>query len=269
VGVAGELYVGGAGLARGYLGRPGLTAERFVPDPFSVDGGARMYRTGDLGRWRADGTLEFLGRTDFQVKLRGYRIELGEIEARLAEHPGVREAVVVAREDAPGDRRLVAYIVAPDSVGADALRESLAERLPEHMVPAAYVRLEALPLTPSGKVDRKALPAPEGDAFVTRGYEAPVGNTEEALAEIWAEVLGVERVGRNDHFFKLGGHSLLAVRVISHVRQALGVEVAIADLFEKPVLSALAQHVVHAMLAQFDPEELAQLSALVDDDTAG
>jgi amino acid adenylation domain-containing protein len=268
-GVSGELYVGGAGLARGYLGRHGLTAERFVPDPFSVDGGARMYRTGDLGRWRADGTLEFLGRTDFQVKLRGYRIELGEIEAALRSHDAVRDAVVLAREDAPGDRRLVAYIVAPDSVEADALRESLAERLPEHMVPAAYVRLEALPLTPSGKVDRKALPAPEGDAFVTRGYEAPVGNTEQALAEIWAEVLGVERVGRNDHFFKLGGHSLLAVRVISHVRQALGVEVAIADLFEKPVLSALAQHVVHAMLAQFDPEELAQLSALVDDDTAG
>ncbi|HVG44860.1 MAG TPA: amino acid adenylation domain-containing protein, partial [Longimicrobium sp.] len=218
-GVAGELYVGGTGVARGYFGRPGLTAERFVPDPFSVEPGARLYRTGDLGRRRADGTLEFLGRNDFQVKVRGFRVELGEIEARIAAYPGVREAVVLARENVPGDTRLVAYLVGADSVEADALRASLAERLPEHMVPAAYVRLEALPLTPNGKLDRKALPAPEGDAFARRGYEAPVGETEQALAEIWSELLGVEQAGRWDHFFELGGHSLLAVRVISRVRQ--------------------------------------------------
>ncbi|MBW3656663.1 MAG: amino acid adenylation domain-containing protein, partial [Gemmatimonadetes bacterium] len=222
VGVAGELYVGGAGVARGYLNRPGLTAERFVPDAFGREAGARLYRTGDVARRRADGMLEYLGRNDFQAKVRGYRIELGEIEARLAEHPQVREAVVVAREDAAGDTRLVAYVVGPDSVAADALRVSLAERLPEHMVPAAYVRLEALPLTPNGKVDRKALPAPEGDAYARRGYEAPVGETEGALAEIWSELLGVERVGRCDNFFALGGHSLLAVRVISRMRQVLG-----------------------------------------------
>ncbi|MFL5383165.1 MAG: non-ribosomal peptide synthetase, partial [Longimicrobiaceae bacterium] len=267
VGVPGELCLGGASVARDYLGRPGLTAERFVPDPFSAQPGARLYRTGDRVRWLADGSVEFLGRTDFQVKIRGFRIEPGEIEARLAEHPEVRESVVLAREDAPGEKRLVAYVVGGEAASAEALRAHLSERLPEYMVPAAYVRLDALPLTPNGKVDRRALPAPEGDAFPARGYEAPVGETEQALAEIWAEVLGVERVGRHDHFFELGGHSLLAVRVISRVRQVLGAEVGIADIFEKPVLSTLAQHVVYAQLAQFDPEELARLGALLDDDS--
>ncbi|HEY7767620.1 amino acid adenylation domain-containing protein, partial [Longimicrobium sp.] len=266
VGVAGKLYVGGAGVARGYLDRPALTAERFVPDPFGGDPGARLYRTGDLARWRGDGVVEFLGRNDFQVKVRGFRVELGEIEARLREHPSVSEAVVAARAEGAGDTRLVAYVVGSDSVEIDALRSYLSERLPEYMVPAAYVRLDALPLTASGKLDRKALPAPEGDAFVTRGYQAPVGETEEELAAIWAEVLGVEQVGRHDHFFELGGHSLLAVRVISRVRQVLGAEVGIADLFEKPVLSTFAQHVVHALLAQFDPQELARLGALLEDD---
>jgi acyl carrier protein len=210
--------------------------------------------------------IEFLGRNDFQVKVRGFRVELGEIEARLREHPSVSEAVVAARAEGAGDTRLVAYVVGSDSVEIDALRSYLSERLPEYMVPAAYVRLDALPLTASGKLDRKALPAPEGDAFVTRGYQAPVGETEEELAAIWAEVLGVEQVGRHDHFFELGGHSLLAVRVISRVRQVLGAEVGIADLFEKPVLSTFAQHVVHALLAQFDPQELARLGALLEDD---
>ncbi|HEU4558059.1 MAG TPA: amino acid adenylation domain-containing protein [Longimicrobium sp.] len=265
VGVPGELWLGGASVARDYLGRPGLTAERFVPDPFATQPGARLYRTGDRVRWLADGSLEFLGRTDFQVKIRGFRIEPGEIEARLAEHPAVREAVVLVRQDASGDRQLVAYYVG-DAVEAETLRAHLAERLPAYMVPAALVWMERLPLTPNGKVDRKALPAPEGDAYTAREYEPPVGDTEEALAEIWAEVLGVERVGRNDHFFELGGHSLLAVRVISRVREVLDVELGIADLFEKPVLSTLAQHVVQALLAQFDPEELARLSALLDDD---
>ncbi|HEX8697018.1 MAG TPA: amino acid adenylation domain-containing protein, partial [Longimicrobium sp.] len=238
VGVAGELYIGGAGVARGYLDRPELTAERFVADPFGAEPGARLYRTGDLARWRADGTLEFLGRNDFQVKIRGFRVEPGEVEARLAEHPEVREAVVLAREDAPGEKRLVAYYVG-EAVGAEALRAHLAAKLPEHMVPAAYVRLEALPLTPNGKVDRKALPAPEGDAYVRRGWEAPASETEAALAELWTELLGVERVGRHDNFFELGGHSLLAVRLIQRMRRR-GLHAEVGALFTTPTLAELA-----------------------------
>ncbi|HEX6911111.1 MAG TPA: amino acid adenylation domain-containing protein [Longimicrobium sp.] len=241
VGVAGELYVGGAGLARGYRGRAALTAERFVPDPFGGQPGARLYRTGDLARWLPDGTLAFLGRTDFQVKVRGFRIELGEIEARLAEHPGVREAVVLAREDRPGERRLVAYVVGDETAGADALRAHLGQTLPEHMVPAACVRLERLPLTPNGKLDRRALPAPEDDGLARRGYAAPVGEVEAAVAQIWAELLGVERVGRWDHFFELGGHSLWAVRLLSRVRQRLDVEVGLDAVFQRPVLADFAR----------------------------
>ncbi|HEX2081548.1 MAG TPA: condensation domain-containing protein, partial [Longimicrobium sp.] len=253
VGVPGELYVGGAGVARGYLERPALTAERFLPDPFPGEGGARVYRTGDRVRWRGDGTLEYLGRLDEQVKVRGFRIELGEIEARLAEHPAVREAVVLVREDAPGDRRLVAYVVGDPAAGADVLRAHLSERLPEYMVPAAFVPLERFPLTPSGKVDRRALPAPEGDAFARRGYEEPVDATEQALAEIWAEVLRVERVGRGDSFFELGGHSLLAVQVISRVRQVLQVDVALGELFTRPVLRDFAGRLETAARAELPP----------------
>src|SRR6185503_16700660 len=250
VGVAGELYIGGVQVARGYWKRAELTAERFVKDPFVANGEARMYRTGDLGRWLGDGNIEFLGRSDFQVKIRGFRIELGEIEARLAEHAGVREAVVLVREDAPGEKRLVAYVAGDDTAGAEVLRAHLGERLPEYMVPAAYVRLDALPLTPNGKVDRRALPAPEGDAFPARGYEAPSGKVEEAVAAIWAELLGAERVGRRDHFFERGGHSLLAVRVVSRVRQALGVEAAPGDLFERPVLADFARGLETAARAE-------------------
>ncbi|HEX8697017.1 MAG TPA: amino acid adenylation domain-containing protein, partial [Longimicrobium sp.] len=270
VGVPGELYIGGAGVARGYLDRPGLTAERFVADPFGAEPGARLYRTGDLARWLADGRLEFLGRNDFQVKVRGFRVEPGEVEARLAEHPGVREAVVVAREDAPGDRRLVAYCVAAGA-GADAetLRAHLLARLPEYMVPAAYVALEAMPLTPNGKLDRGALPAPEGGAYARRGWEAPSGETEEALAALWSEVLGVERVGRHDHFFELGGHSLLASRLALRLRHDLEVDVGLRDIFERPVLAELAQRVLDAQLAQFDPAQLAGLAAQLGHPAAG
>ncbi|HEX6370558.1 MAG TPA: non-ribosomal peptide synthetase, partial [Longimicrobium sp.] len=263
VGAAGELYLAGDGLARGYANRPGMTAERFLPCPFGAPGG-RMYRTMDRVRRRADagGELEYLGRTDFQVKVRGFRIELGEIESRLVEHPAVHTAVVLAREDLPGDTRLVAYVAADETVSVDELRAHLSERLPAYMVPAAYVRLEALPQTPNGKVDRKALPAPEGGAFASRGYEAPDGETEEALAQIWAELLGVERVGRNDHFFELGGHSLLATRLVSRIKRDLDAELALVDVFENPELAPMAQLVLDAQLAQFDPEQMAELLAM-------
>ncbi|HEU4559096.1 MAG TPA: amino acid adenylation domain-containing protein, partial [Longimicrobium sp.] len=261
VGVAGELYIGGTGVVRGYLGRPELTAERFVADPFSGNAGARLYRTGDLARWRPDGTIEFLGRTDFQVKVRGFRIELGEIEARLAEHPEVRQAVVMARENAPGDVRLVAYVAG--DADAESLRAHLSTALPEYMVPAAYVRLERLPLTPNGKLDRKALPAPERDAYASREYEAPEGKIEVALAEIWAELLRVERVGRLDNFFQLGGHSLLALQVVSRVRQVMELELPLADVFDHPVLAALGERILELRLARFDPETLARLAQLV------
>ncbi|MBW3655302.1 MAG: amino acid adenylation domain-containing protein, partial [Gemmatimonadetes bacterium] len=255
VGVPGELYVGGAGVARGYLGRPGLTAERFVPDPFGGEAGARLYRTGDRVRRLADGSLDFVGRVDHQVKVRGYRIELGEIEARLAEHPAVREAVVLAREDEPGEKRLVAYVVGGRTTGADVLRAYLDETLPEYMVPAAYVHLDALPLTPNGKLDRKALPSPEGEAFARHGYEAPVGEVEQALAEVWSEVLGVERVGRGDDFFDLGGHSLLVVLAVSRIKQVLDLEVEPGTVFECPVLKDLAEVLAGAGDAELPPIE--------------
>ena len=240
IGVAGEIHVGGAGVARGYLNRPELTTERFVADAFAGKADARMYKTGDLGRWLADGTIEFLGRNDFQVKIRGFRIELGEIEARLLEHPGVREAVVAAREDSPGDKRLAAYYTGDEAIGAEALRAHLAAKLPEHMVPAAYVRLAALPLTPNGKLDRQALPAPEGEVFAARSYEPPQGEIEEAVARIWAELLKVERVGRHDNFFELGGHSLLAVQLVSALKQS-GMDISLAQLFTHPTIERLAR----------------------------
>ncbi|HET7462073.1 MAG TPA: amino acid adenylation domain-containing protein, partial [Longimicrobium sp.] len=257
VGVAGEIHVGGGQLARGYQNRAGLTAERFIPDPFSARPGARLYRTGDLGRWRPDGTVEFLGRADDQVKLRGFRIELGEIGARLLEHPAVRDGVVALREDSPGSKRLVAYY-AGEALAVEALRAWLLETLPEHMVPAAYVRLEAMPLTPHGKIDRRALPAPEGSAYAARAYEPPAGEAETAVAEVWAAVLGVERVGRHDHFFELGGHSLLAVQAASRVRRALGVEATLGDLFLRPVLADFAgglQSAAPAELPAIDPAD--------------
>ncbi|WP_235570028.1 non-ribosomal peptide synthetase, partial [Lysobacter sp. Root916] len=220
VGVAGELYIGGDGVARGYLNQPALTAERFVRDPFSAAPQARMYKTGDLGRWLPDGNIEYLGRNDFQVKIRGFRIELGEIEARLAGCAGVREAVVLAREDEPGDKRLVAYLTA--DTGADLsvaeLRTRLSAQLPDYMVPSAFVVLDAFPLTPNGKLDRKALPAPDATSLMRREYEAPQGEIEQELAEVWQSLLNIEQVGRHDHFFELGGHSLLVVAMTTRLR---------------------------------------------------
>jgi thioester reductase-like protein len=244
VGVTGELYIGGAGVARGYLNRPELTAERFLKDPFVVEADARMYRTGDLGRWLPDGNIEFLGRNDFQVKVRGFRIELGEIEARLAECRGVRQAVVVAREDDPGDKRLVAYYICDDGIAPDMsageLRAHLSTKLPEYMLPAAYVRLESLPLTPNGKLNRNALPVPDVDGSAAPGYEAPQGEIETALAAIWAHLLNREHIGRHDNFFDLGGHSLMALQMISDINQVLGIDPDIRSLFKAPVIADLA-----------------------------
>ncbi|NWB50602.1 non-ribosomal peptide synthetase, partial [Pseudomonas gingeri] len=248
-GVAGELYVAGAGVARGYLNRPELTAERFLDDPFAEQPGARMYRTGDLACWNADGTLDYLGRNDDQVKIRGVRIELGEIESQLGQLSGIEEALVVAREDEPGQPRLVGYFTERDDVTPltlGELRAALLARLPGYMVPSALVRLDSWPLTANGKVDRRALPAPDREALHTGEYQAPQGETEMALAEIWSELLQVERVGRHDRFFELGGHSLLAMRLVSQVRQRLGVELSLADIFAQPELAALAQVLAQA-----------------------
>ncbi|WP_163871140.1 non-ribosomal peptide synthetase, partial [Myxococcus eversor] len=245
-GVPGELFIGGAQVARGYLSRAELTAERFGPDPFSVMPGARMYRTGDRVRWLADGRVEFLGRSDFQVKVRGFRVEPGEVAAVLREHHSVRDAVVVAREDMPGDRRLVAYVVSRSGQAAEvaALRGFIQERLPAHMVPAAFMWLDVLPLTPNGKLDRRALPVPETGAVVSGDAHVPPATPmEEALASIWAEVLRVERVGRHDDFFALGGHSLVATQVVARLRASLGVEVPLRALFEAPTLESLARKV--------------------------
>ncbi|HET7462017.1 MAG TPA: amino acid adenylation domain-containing protein, partial [Longimicrobium sp.] len=236
-GVAGELLLGGAQLARGYLGRPALTAAAFVPDPFGAAPGGRLYRTGDRARWRADGTLEYLGRTDHQVKLRGFRIEPGEVEAALRAHPSVRDAAVLVRQDAPGDRRLVAY-AAGDELDAGALRDHLRARLPEHMVPQAVVVLDRFPLTPNGKLDRRALPAPAAGAGAA--HAAPRDAAELALAGIWARVLGVERVGIRDDFFALGGHSLLAVRLLARVERELGHALPLASLFAAPTVERQA-----------------------------
>ncbi|MCF7697599.1 amino acid adenylation domain-containing protein, partial [Mycetohabitans sp. B2] len=240
LGAVGELYIGGAGVARGYWNRPALTAERFVPDPFSEDADARLYKTGDLARYLPDGNLEFVGRNDEQVKIRGFRIELGEIEACLTAHPQVRDAVVLATGEGSA-KRLVAYVRAEaDEPLASTLRAQVAAKLPEYMVPSAFVQVDAWPLTPNGKLDRRALPAPDDEALAHQAYEAPQGELETTLAEIWAELLGVKRVGRHDSFFALGGHSLLAVQLIERLRRR-GLSVSVRALFEAPTLTALAQ----------------------------
>ena len=243
-GVAGELYIGGLGLARGYWGRPDLTADRFLPDPFSASPGARMYRTGDLARRRSDGAVEILGRADHQVKLRGFRIELEEVEARLAEHPGVRSAVVVTRELRPGDMRLVGYVVPREQAKAPAAGELTAflqQRLPEYMVPSLWVTLEALPLTPSKKVDRQALPLPDGARpSLERDYVAPRTPLEGQLASLWADVLGLERAGVHDGFFDLGGHSLLVMRAVKRAKEVHGLDLTFRQVVEHRTPAALA-----------------------------
>jgi aryl carrier-like protein len=249
-GSPGELVIGGAGVARGYLSRPELTAERFVPDPFSEAPGARLYRTGDLARFLADGTLEFNGRIDQQVKIRGHRIEPGEIEAALRAHPGVRECAVVARRDsAGGETRLVAYLVPADGVllAAGDLRSFLLGRLPEPLIPSAFVPLERLPLTPNGKLDRRALPSPDAGRLGTgAAWVAPRSGLERIIAGLWQEVLRVERVGVQDNFFELGGTSLGVAQVHSRLREALGRDLSLVDLFRHPTVGALARHLAPA-----------------------
>jgi amino acid adenylation domain-containing protein len=239
-GAIGELYTGGDGLARGYLGCPDLTAEKFIPNPFSTAPGERLYRTGDLARLQPNGLLEFVARNDQQVKFRGFRIELAEIEASLRECVDVREAIVMLREDSPGDKKLVAYVTAANEIPGSQLRIHLAERLPEYMVPADFVYLERFPLTPNGKVDRKALPAPQRSRD-SEAHVPPRTTIEQMLANIWTEVLRVERISVHDNFFELGGHSLLAMRVISRIRETLAVEVTVRQLFEQRTIASLAQ----------------------------
>jgi amino acid adenylation domain-containing protein len=243
IGVVGELHIGGIGLARGYLNRRELTAEKFVANPFGDQPGARLYKTGDLARYLPDGNIEFLGRTDNQVKIRGFRIELGEIEFVLAQHPAIEQAVLLAREDAPGDTRLVAYIVAAagSNLSANDLRSFLQHKLPDYMVPSAFVFLDSLPLTPNGKLDRKALPAPDhGRPELDDAFVAPGNPVEAMLANIWAEVLKLEKVGIRDNFFNLGGHSLLATQVVSRMRNAFSIDVPLRQIFDAPTIAEMA-----------------------------
>ncbi|MBK5304160.1 MULTISPECIES: non-ribosomal peptide synthetase [Gammaproteobacteria] len=265
-GVAGELYIGGIGLARGYLGRADLTAAAFVPDPFGP-AGARLYKTGDLARYRSAGEIEYLGRLDHQVKIHGLRIELGEIESRLARYPGIREAVVLAQEDRPGEGRLVAYytlVSGDEAIALGDLREHLGSALPSYMVPHSYLLLAALPLSANGKLDRRALPMVASGEEAHRAYEAPVGEVEEQLAALWEEMLHVAPVGRHDNFFDLGGHSLLVVQMISRIRKTFEVELPIAEVFKLPVLSALSDVIYQSYLQQFDASELERIAAEFD-----
>ena len=275
IGITGEIHIGGVGLARGYLNHPRLTAERFIPDPFSRKPGARLYKTGDLARFHADGEIEFVGRVDQQVKLRGFRIELGEIETVLGRHPSVREAIVVAREDASGGKRLIAYLVAREEPppAASEMRDYLKKTVPEYMVPASFVVLEALPLTATGKVDRNALPEPEQvRPQLAQVYVAPRTAVEEVLCGMFSEVLQVEPVGVRDSFFELGGHSLLATQISSRVRSAFQVELPLRRLFEAPTVEGLAKaildHCEERERVEQTAELLLKLSTLSDEEAA-
>jgi acyl carrier protein len=242
IGVAGQIYIGGDCLARGYLEPADLTAQRFIEDPFSDEIGSRLYQTGDLARYAANGSVEYLGRVDGQVKLRGYRIELGEIETVLMEQDGVQACAAMLREDQAGDRRLVAYYVGAGLV-AKALREGMRKRLPDYMMPSALVELEKLPLTPSGKLNRRDLPAPDNGSEMGEDYVAPRTEIEHRLVEIWQEVLDLDRIGVHDNFFELGGHSLLVTRVTSRVRDSMKIELSVANLFEFSSVAELADFI--------------------------
>jgi amino acid adenylation domain-containing protein len=257
VGVPGELFIGGMGLARGYLHRPDLTAERFVPDPFSTESGTRLYRTGDLARYLPDGNIEFLGRLDFQVKIRGFRIELGEIEAALRQHPVIRDAVVVARQAESGDKRLVAYLAAEASAlpSLADLRAWLGQRLPDYMLPASFVCLDHLPLSPSGKVDRKVLPHESAALEQPAEFIAPETDLEKRIAEIWMKALDLKQVGITDNFFELGGHSLIATQVIFEINQALQMKLSVRDLFQEPTIAGLSLLIEERLIEELEREE--------------
>jgi len=264
LGVAGELHIGGVGLARGYLNLPDLTAERFLPDPFGGKLGAWLYKTGDLARLLTDGNIEYLGRTDYQVKIRGQRIEPAEIESALTQAPPVRECVVTVLEDEPGSKRLVAYVVLKESFTATALelRGFLAQRLPAHFVPSSCVILDALPLLPNGKVARHALPVPDKNVVERDGiYVAPSTPLEEEVARIFCEVLRIDDVGIYDDFFALGGHSLLVIQVISRVNNAFQIELPIRAMFDGPTVSSLAEAIVESQAGQLDDDVLSQMLA--------
>jgi acyl-coenzyme A synthetase/AMP-(fatty) acid ligase/acyl carrier protein len=270
-GVAGELFIGGAGLARGYWRRPELTAEKFIPNPFGTTPGARLYRTGDLARYLPDGDIEYLGRMDHQVKIRGFRIELGEIEAALAEQSIVRDVVVLMREDTPEDKRIVAYLVVDQESAspADELRRKLKEKLPSFMIPSTFIFLETMPLTPNGKIDRKALPAPDHTRpDIAEAFAAPRTPIEEMMATIWSQTLEIEKVGIHDNFFSLGGHSLLATQVVNRVRDTFNVDVPLRLFFETPTVADFANYVAQSQVGEADDAtlsaalaELSQLSA--------
>jgi acyl-CoA synthetase (AMP-forming)/AMP-acid ligase II/acyl carrier protein len=242
IGVAGEIYLGGAGLSRGYLNQPELTAEKFLSNPFSPLKGDRLYKTGDLGRWLEDGNIEYLGRLDDQVKIRGFRIELGEIENVLQQNDMVRHAVVMVKEDKERNKRLVAYIVPEGLFDRDSVQAWSKSKLPEYMVPSFWVLLESLPLTPNGKVDKKALPDPDANFLVTRKYVAPRNELERKLVEMWQDLLKVDRVGIEDNFFELGGHSLLAMRMISYIERDLLLSIPIQVLFKFTSISDLSKY---------------------------
>jgi acyl carrier protein len=240
IGVPGELCIGGDGLARGYLNRPELTAEKFIPNSFSSEDGAYLYRSGDIGRYRFNGEIEYLGRSDRQIKLRGFRIELGEVENVLNQHPAVKQAVVFLREDEVDNKRLVAYIVS-DNISLE-LHSFVAEKLPDYMVPSVVVQLEALPLTPNGKVDYLALPVPENRRDLKRDYAMPKTKAERLIAEVWQEILQLEKVGINDNFFEIGGHSLLLVKVQAKLLEVFDRDISAIDLFKYPTIKMLAEY---------------------------
>jgi surfactin family lipopeptide synthetase C len=268
VGIPGELYIGGICLGRGYHNQVDLTAERFIPNPFSSTPGGRLYKTGDIARYRIDGDIEFLGRADYQIKLRGYRIELGEIETLLLRHPMVRESVALIREDVAGDRRLVAYLVLNqgEQPTISELRQHLQLYLPDYMIPSIFVVLEALPLTPNKKIDRKALPAPDiARPDLNEHFVAPSNPIEAVLAKIWAEVLRIERVGINDNFFEVGGHSLLATQVISRIYNTFLLEIAVRSLFDAPTIRELAEVLVKQESVPGQTLAVAQLQQKIEE----
>ncbi len=261
-GIPGELLIGGLGVSQGYLARPELTAEKFITDPFGKRVGARLYRTGDLARWRRDGRIEVVGRIDHQVKLRGYRIELGEIETVLSAHPQVRQAVVMCREDRPGDQRLVAYVTAAEGVSAidlTSLRAQARQRLPEYMMPSAIIVMDALPLTPNGKVDRRALPAPDAEESTEDAYVAPRNAEEETLAELWAGILNRQKIGIHDNFFDIGGHSLLATQLVARMQKSLGGDIVLRMLFEAPTIAEFAELLLQRRMQNVDSDALASM----------